>query len=110
MRFRLSQGPVSFVAATIFSPLNPQGSLGLLSQMRVFALVPHPLGKLNGRAFSSLTSIRLRCLEIAPYLPKLGHNLKLVNDRDVPAIVGDGAYTGTRKSHHLAAGAGAGYP
>jgi hypothetical protein len=49
-------------------------------------------------------------LEIAPYLPKLGHNLKLVNDRDVPAIVGDGAYTGTRKSHHLAAGAGAGYP
>jgi len=60
--------------------------------MRVFLLVPDPLGKLDGRAFSSLASVRLRCLEIAPHLAKLGHNLKLVIDRDVPAIVRDGSF------------------
>ncbi|MDA1308357.1 MAG: methyltransferase domain-containing protein [Proteobacteria bacterium] len=60
--------------------------------MRVFLLVPHPLGKLDGRAFSSLASVRLRCLEIAPHLAKLGHNLKLIIDRDAPAMVRDGSF------------------
>ena len=60
--------------------------------MRVFLLAPHPLGKLDGRIFSSLASVRLRCLEIAPHLAKLGHNLKLVIDRDVPAMVRDGSF------------------
>lgn len=60
--------------------------------MRVFLLVPDAVGKLDGRIFSPLASLRLRCLGIAPHLAKLGHQPRLVIDRDVPAMVRDGSF------------------
>jgi predicted SAM-dependent methyltransferase len=60
--------------------------------MRLFLLVPDALGKLEGKLFSPLASVRLRCLEIAPHLAKLGHRPRLVIDREVPAMVRDGSF------------------
>lgn len=60
--------------------------------MRLFLLVPDAVGKLDGRIFSPLASLRLRCLEIAPHLAKLGYQPRLVIDRDVPAMVRDGSF------------------
>ena len=60
--------------------------------MRVFLLVPDSLGKLDGRLFSPLASVRLRCLEIAPHLAKLGYRPRLVLDSDVAAMVRDGSF------------------
>lgn len=88
--------------------------------MRLFLLVPDALGKLDGRPFSPLASIRLRCLEIAPHLAKLGHRPRLVIDRDVPAMVRDGSFqeadayinfkTTFNLEHYLAEAVGAGKP
>jgi len=60
--------------------------------MRLFLLVPDAVGKLDGRLFSPLASLRLRCLEIAPHLAKLGHRPRLIIDRDVPAMIRDGSF------------------
>lgn len=46
--------------------------------MRIWCVLSPPLGKLDGKLFSPLASIRLRCLEIAPALAATGHSIKLV--------------------------------
>lgn len=60
--------------------------------MRLFLIVPDSLGKLDGKLFSPLASLRLRCLEIAPYLAALGYRPRLVIDRDVHTMTREGSF------------------
>ena len=46
--------------------------------MNIWCIASPPFGKLNGGLFSPLASIRLRCLEVAPELVRLGHEVTLV--------------------------------
>jgi hypothetical protein len=76
--------------------IQPSASIRLSGSARSnarFSPRPKPAQKTRWPGFfSSLASVRLRCLKIAPHLAKLGHNLKLVIDRDAPAIVRYGSF------------------
>ena len=58
--------------------------------LQVAYIVPSPLQKLEGRVFSSIASIRLRCLLIAPELVTLGYNGVLIYESDLSNAVSDG--------------------
>lgn len=60
--------------------------------MLVFMIIPGPIGRLDGRIFSPLASVRLRCLEVAPYLVQLGHRIRPILDSDVATMVRDGSF------------------
>lgn len=60
--------------------------------MIIHHLAPKPFAKYRGKLFSPLASVRLRALEPAPFLARLGHKVKVVPMEDIPDAVRQGTF------------------
>ncbi|HEY0835140.1 MAG TPA: hypothetical protein VGE72_14645, partial [Azospirillum sp.] len=60
--------------------------------MIIHHLAHKPFAKYRGKLFSPLASLRLRALEPAPFLARLGHKVKIVPIEDIPDAVRRGTF------------------